>query len=296
MSRREVIYSETMNLQNVHPPSSIVGGTSNASPAGTDLYTSNPDDNESQAPTNEELYLYNELKRVSENVDSDNLEGKQQEDTAVPQNIITKQYVQTIPRTALDNESNNGNIKMESEPPINSTTRVPDNKNTHINGKEKNYKFDGPQRSSTNDNVRKSVPKNYENPSNKFSTEIPESNLPKEESTSEQPYYVNAKQYYRILKRRYARAKLEESLRICRERKPYLHESRHKHALRRPRGEGGRFLTAAEIKELKEKGELKDTEKTKSQSDTEKSIDTNADIVNSQKSGASTGDLDTKKD
>ena len=143
MSRREVIYSETMNLQNVHPPSSIVGGTSNASPAGTDLYTSNPDDNESQAPTNEELYLYNKLKRVSENVDSDNLEGKQQEDTAVPQNIITKQYVQTIPRTALDNESNNGNIKMESEPPINSTTRVPDNKNTHINGKEKNYKFDG---------------------------------------------------------------------------------------------------------------------------------------------------------
>lgn len=66
--------------------------------------------------------------------------------------------------------------------------------------------------------------------------------------------------------------------------------------MRRPRGEGGRFLTAAEIKELKEKGELKDTEKTKSQSDAEKSIDTNADIVNSQKSGASTGDLDTKKD
>lgn len=72
-------------------------------------------------------------------------------------------------------------------------------------------------------------------------------------NNSEQPFYVNAKQYYRILKRRYARAKLEEKLRISRERKPYLHESRHKHAMRRPRGQGGRFLTAAEIKALKEK-------------------------------------------
>jgi nuclear transcription factor Y, alpha len=70
----------------------------------------------------------------------------------------------------------------------------------------------------------------------------------------ESPLYVNAKQFHRILKRRVARQRLEEALRLTSKgRKPYLHESRHNHAMRRPRGPGGRFLTADEVAEIDKK-------------------------------------------
>lgn len=73
----------------------------------------------------------------------------------------------------------------------------------------------------------------------------------------ESPLYVNAKQFHRILKRRVARQKLEEQLRLTSKgRKPYLHESRHNHAMRRPRGPGGRFLTADEVAAMEKAGTL----------------------------------------
>ncbi len=67
---------------------------------------------------------------------------------------------------------------------------------------------------------------------------------------TDEPLYVNAKQYHRILKRREARARWEAYHKSLKKDKGYIHESRHKHACRRPRGPGGRFLSAVEMAAL----------------------------------------------
>eukprot|EP00455_Lapot_gusevi_P031371 TRINITY_DN339_c0_g1_i1.p1 TRINITY_DN339_c0_g1~~TRINITY_DN339_c0_g1_i1.p1 ORF type:complete len:219 (-),score=46.86 TRINITY_DN339_c0_g1_i1:230-808(-) len=69
--------------------------------------------------------------------------------------------------------------------------------------------------------------------------------LPEPAADDEEPIYVNAKQYYRIMQRRVQREKARLMQPPADSRKKYMHESRHRHAKRRVRDKGGRFLKKA---------------------------------------------------
>ncbi|XP_022766940.1 nuclear transcription factor Y subunit A-10-like [Durio zibethinus] len=97
--------------------------------------------------------------------------------------------------------------------------------------------------------------------------------LPLNLATEDGPIYVNAKQYNGIIRRRQSREKavLQNKVPKARNRKTYMHYSRHLHAMRRPRGCGGRFLNLKSLNggkdgtEMKKAAEVQLSHRTRSQ-------------------------------
>ena len=95
--------------------------------------------------------------------------------------------------------------------------------------------------------------------------------------------YINGKQYHRIMKRREMRKKIKEAIEEKlgknkqEKNKKYHHESRHRHAMNRERGKGGRFIS-------KKKSDIENSDKNKEDmdnsdnKDNEKNIGNNDDI------------------
>ena len=91
--------------------------------------------------------------------------------------------------------------------------------------------------------------------------------------------YINGKQYHRIMKRREVRKKINEAIQENKEKnkldknKKYHHESRHRHAMNRERGKGGRFIS-------KKKLEAENNDKNKEDKENKENTDNDIKIKN----------------
>ncbi|KAG2383178.1 hypothetical protein C9374_004515 [Naegleria lovaniensis] len=115
-------------------------------------------------------------------------------------------------------------------------------------------------------------------------------------SAGEGTIYVNPKQYQRILKRRIARAKLENQMKNAgqKEKASYKYNSRHEWAKKRARGPGGRFLSKKEKEKLEQaEKEKNDASTTENFASIEGSFDTSSKPSRSSKKKRETAPLNS---